>query len=192
MITPFPSGLRVEIHPLVRSPLDRRRLLLATATLVATALFGASRLAAAWDSLARRGVSDFPLSVLIALSAAVGIATPLVLLGLAALAFAEEIIEVGPAEIVISTSTFERATVRRIRRNELDGWRETYLPLPPWWTWSFERLALSTRGRLVPLAGMAGPREKRLIGQTLARATGKPLLRDFGRPPRESAAVLPG
>jgi hypothetical protein len=32
-----------------------------------------------------------------------------------------------------------------------------------------------------PLAGAAGPKEKRRIGLALARATGKPLVGDFGR-----------
>lgn len=186
VITPLPSGLRVEIHPLVESPPHRRRLLLAAAVLIGAALFGGSRLFSAWDSVVRRGSSEFPFPLLVALTAAVGLSTPLVLLGLSALAFAEETVEVGPREIVIRTSAFERATVRRIARDDLECWRQTLLPLPPWWTWAIERLAASARGRLLPLAGMAGPKEKRRIAAALARATGKPMRRDFGRAGRES------
>jgi hypothetical protein len=63
----------------------------------------------------------------------------------------------------------------------LDCWRETWAPLPPWWSWSVTRLAARSGGRLHPIAGGAGPREKRGIGLALARATGRPLVGDFGR-----------
>jgi hypothetical protein len=186
VITPLPSGVRVEIHPLVESRPHRHRLLLAAAVLVGAALFGGVRLFSAWDSVVRRGGSEFPFPLLVALTAAVGLSTPLALLGLSALAFAEETVEVGPREIVIQTSAFERSTIRRIAREDLECWRQTFLPLPPWWTWAIERLAARVSGRLMPLAGMAGPKEKRRIGAALARATGKPVRRDFGRTARES------
>jgi hypothetical protein len=111
----------------------------------------------------------------------VGLSTPLVLLGLAALAFAEETIEVGPGEIVIRTSAFEGTSVRRVDRAALECWRETLLPLRPWWTWAVARLAARTAGRMHPIAAMAGPREKRRIGEALSKATGKPFVDDFGR-----------
>lgn len=159
------------------------------AGLVAAALFAAALLAFIWEAGLRKGdYSQIPLPVLIVLSAAVGLSTPLVLLGLAALAFAEEIVEVGPLEIVIRTAAFESATVRRIDRQALECWRETLLPLPPWWTWAVARLAARASGRLYPLAAMAGPKEKRRIGAALARATGKPFVDDFGR---ELAAARP-
>jgi len=152
------------------------------AGLVLAALFAAARLASIWEAGARRGnYSELPLPVLIALSAAVGLSTPLVLLGLAALAFAEESIEVGPEEIVIRTAAFEAVKVRRIDRAALECWRETLLQLPPWWTWAVARLAARASGRLHPIAAMAGPKEKRMIGSALARATGKPFVNDFGR-----------
>ena len=181
-ITPLASGLLVEIRPLVERRRDRLRLALAAAALVGAAFFGGARLAGAWDSGLRKGdFSDLPLPVLVALSIAVGVSTPLALVGLAALAFAEETIEVDLDRIVIRTAAFEKTTVRTIRRDELECWRSTYLPLPPWWTWAVERLAARAGGRLTSLAGMAGPGEKRRIARALARATGKPILRDFGR-----------
>lgn len=152
------------------------------ALLVAAAFFGGARLASAWESTLRKGdASELPLPVLALLSVAVGVSTPLALVGLAALAFAEETVEVESDEIVIRTQAFERTTVRRIRREDLECWRETFLPLPPWWTWAVGRLAARSGGHLTPIAGMAGPREKRRIGHALARATGKPLVKDFGR-----------
>lgn len=181
-ITPLPSGLLVEIRPLVRRRRDRVRLLLVACLLVAAAFFGGARLASAWESGLRKGdFSDLPFPILAGLSLAIGVSTPLALLGLAALAFAEETVEVEKEAVVIRTAAFERTRVRRIPRAELECWRETFLPLPPWWTWAVERLAARSGGRLTPIAGMAGPREKRRIGRALARATGVPLVKDFGR-----------
>lgn len=178
----MPSGVSIEIRPLVDRRRDRIRLAAAAAVLVSASFFGGARLAGAWDSGLRKGdFSELPLPVLAALSLAVGVSTPLALLGLAALAFAEETVEVDSERIVIRTSAFEKVTVRIIRRDELECWRSTYLPLSPWWTWAVERLAARAGGRLTPLAGMAGPAEKRRIGRALSRATGKPLIRDFGR-----------
>ncbi|MEO8431457.1 MAG: hypothetical protein ABI592_08110 [Acidobacteriota bacterium] len=192
-ITASPGGLRIEIGALIGSRRERIRLLLAGSVLVAAALFGGARLARAWETGLRRGdFSDLPLPVLSALTAAVGLATPFALLGLAALAFAEESVDVGADEIVIRTSAFERVTVRRFSRADLECWRETFLPLPPWWTWAVRRLAARASGRLFPLAGMAGPAEKRRIGAALARATGKPLVGDRGRRRDPDPASVPG
>lgn len=182
VILPLSSGLRIEIRPLVRRRKDRLRLIAVAAALLGAAFFGGARLAGAWEAGLRKGdFADLPLPVLAALTVAVCLSTPLALLGLSALAFAEETVEVGPDEIVISTAAFERTTVRRIPRADLECWRETFLPLPPWWTWAVERLAARARGRMLPLAGMAGPREKKRIASALALATGKPVVRDFGR-----------
>ena len=109
--------------------------------------------------------------------------------GLAALAFAEETIEVGPEAIEISRTSFERTLSRRVARGDLVCWTETYRPLPPWWTWALRRLAAQTASGLVPVAGAAGPTEKRAIGIALARATGRPLLSGSGRPIEAAEAV---
>ena len=177
-MSPHAGGLTIEIRPLVRS----RDLLAGAVVVVAAALFGMSRLVPLWETSLRRGsFGDLPLPLLVFLSLAVGFTTPLTLIGLAALSFAEETIEVSPDEVVISTSAFERTRVRRIPRAALDCWRETWAPLPPWWSWSVTRLAARSGGRLHPVAGGAGPREKRAIGLALARATGRPLVGDFGK-----------
>jgi hypothetical protein len=181
-IAPHPGGLTVEIQPLVRSRVWRRRLSAGAAIVIVASLFGVARLVPLWESSLRRGnFTELPLPVLVFLSLAVGITTPLTLVGLAALAFAEEQIEVGPSEVVLSTTAFERTRVRRLPVAELDCWRETYVPLSPWWSWSVKRLAARSRGQLFPIAGGAGPKEKRVIGVALARATGRPLVADFGR-----------
>jgi hypothetical protein len=182
LITPSPGGLTIEIRPLVRTRAWRRRLVIGAIVVAASALFGISRLVPLWESSLRRAsFSDLPLPLLVFLSLAVGISTPLTLIGLAALAFAEESLEVTPDEVVISTSAFEKTRVERIPLAALESWRETRAPLPPWWSWSVTRLAARAGGRLHPVAGGAGPREKRLIALALAEATNRPLIGDFGR-----------
>jgi hypothetical protein len=182
LILPRPGGLTIEIRPLVRSRAWRRRLTAGAVVVIAASLFGMSRLVPLWESSLRRGsFSDLPLPVLIVLSLAVGITTPVTLVGLAALAFVEERIEVDPSAVVVSTTAFEKTRRLTISRGELDYWRETYVPLSPWWSWSVKRLAVRSGGVSFPIAGGAGPREKREIGLALARATGRPLVADFGR-----------
>jgi hypothetical protein len=174
--------LTVEIAPLVRVRSARIRLVVLTVLVLLGALVAAARLGRAWEQgLRRGGFAELPLPLLIALSAAVGASAPAALIGLAALAFAEERIEVGPEAVTIRSSAFERTRVLTIPRGELLHWRETYLPLPPWWTWAVRRLAARAGGRLHPVGGAAGPREKRRIACALARATGKPLIGVWGR-----------
>ena len=146
-----------------------------------------------WETGLRRGSFDeLPLAVLVPLSLAVGVSTPFALAGLAALAFAEERIEIDADSIAISTTAFETTKRRVFPRRGLTAWVETYRPLPPWWTWAFRRLAARVDGRLVPLAGAALQREKRAVALALARATGAPLVDGAGRPvPPPGAAKIP-
>jgi hypothetical protein len=177
-----PGGIEVRIHPLVRERAWRLRLAAVAAVVAGAAIAGSIRLGPAWEAGLKKGdFGDLPLSVLIPLSLAVLVSTPLALLGLAALAFAEERIEVGVDEISIETTAFERTRTTTILRAELDCWRETRWPLSPWWTWAVTRLAARSGGKLHPCAAAAGPKEKRAIGKALAGATGKPLIGDFGR-----------
>ncbi|HEX7252465.1 MAG TPA: hypothetical protein VF376_06250 [Thermoanaerobaculia bacterium] len=177
-----PSGLTVEIRPLVRTRRGRLRFALLAAAVLIGALLGASRIVQGWETSLRRGeFTEFPLPLLASLSLAIGVFAPLALVGLAALAFSEETVEVSAETLTIRTTAFEKTRIRRIPLSELECWRETYLPLAPWWTWAVQRLAARWRGRLEPLAGAAGPKEKREIARILARATGKPLVNDFGR-----------
>lgn len=177
-----PGGVLVEIRPLLRSSRARRRLLAAAGVILVVALFGGSRLGAVWETSLRRGeFSEIPLPLLIAVSLSVGVSTPLALLGLAAIAFGEETIEVSGGVLRVQTTAFEQTRAQTIPLEDLECWRETLWPLPPWWTWSVQRLAARAKGRLHPLAGAASPKEKRMIGLALSRATQKPLVGDFGR-----------
>jgi len=63
-----PDGLQIEIRPFVRTRGGRVRLLAAGCVLLAAALFGASRLAQAWETGLKKGeFGDIPLPVLILL-----------------------------------------------------------------------------------------------------------------------------
>ena len=193
VVEPSAGGVSIEIRPLVRTRGARWRLAALAAAVLACALLGGARLARVWEAGLRRGTfEDLPLEILLPVSLAVGLSTPLALLGLAALAFAEERIDITPDSVRIRTTAFERTQVRVIARGELTAWQETYRPLPPWWTWAFRRLAARAGGSLVPLAGAAGHSEKRAIGLTLARATGVPLIGTAGREvAREEAVKIP-
>ena len=182
MVTPRASGLVVSIQPLARARAWRVRMAFGAAALGAAALLGCYRLGQAWEAgLRRLDFADLPLPLLIALSLILLVAAPLALLGLAAVAFAEESIEVDAEHVTVRSTAFERTRVTRIRRSDLECWRETYWPLPPWWTWAVRRLAARSGGKLYPIAAAAGPKEKRLVGEALAEATARPLLGDFGK-----------
>lgn len=181
-ITPRPGGVTVLIPALAADRGWRLRMLAVGATVAAAALIGSLRLGRAWEMAFRRGdFRDLPLPLLVFLSLAVLVSAPLSLIGLTALAFAEERIDAGPDAVTIRSTVFEKTRTAEIPAAELECWRETLWPLPPWWTWAVTRLAARSDGRLHPVAGAAGPKEKREIGLALARATGKPLVGDFGR-----------
>jgi hypothetical protein len=113
------AGLRIEIRPLARTGGGRARLAAAVAVVLGAALYGTAHLAQVWESGLRKGDYDLPLTILIGLTLSVAIATPLALLGLSAVAFAEETIAVGPEDVTIETATFEKTRVRRIPLCEL-------------------------------------------------------------------------
>lgn len=195
-----PGATRVEIRPLVRGPRAALALSAVAATVLGAALFGGSRLVDVWESGLRAGAfSELPLPLLLLLTATIALSTPFALLGLAVLSFSEEEVLVERDFVTVARTSFERTHVTRIPREEIDGWRETWRPLSPWWTWTVTRLAAVRRGgRLLALAPMVGPKEKRRIGLALARATGLPLRDPLGRlvsapaePSPEAAAGMP-
>ena len=185
------GGLSVFIPALAGDRSWRWKMGVTALAVAAAALLGSLRLGSAWEATVKRGdFSDLSLPLMGFLSVAVALSAPLALIGLAALTFAEERIDVEPDAVTIRTTVFERTRTRVIPRRELECWRETFWPLPPWWTWAVTRLAARSAGRLHAFAGTASPREKRAIGLALAAATGKPLVGDFGRRLGDSAAIL--
>jgi len=190
-IHPRAGGLTVSIPALAADRAWRWKMGVTAAAVAAAALLGSLRLGRAWEAVVHRGdFADLSLPLMGFLSIAVALSAPLALVGLAALTFAEEWIDVQPDAVTIRTTVFERTRTRVIPRAELECWRETLWPLPPWWTWAVTRLAARSAGRLHAFAGAASPREKREIGLALAAATGKPLVGDFGRRIGDSAAIL--
>lgn len=184
-IEPRAGGVTVLIPALAAERRWRFRMAALGLAVAAAAVVGSLRLGRAWETALRRGdFGDLPIPILLFLTLAVLVSAPLALVGLAALAFAEERIEAGRDQVTIRTTVFERTRVETIPVAELECWRETLWPLSPWWTWAVTRLAARSRGRFHPVAGAAGPKEKRAIGLALARATGRPLVGDFGRPIR--------
>lgn len=181
-ITPRAGGISVAIPALAGDRGWRWKMAVTALAVAGADLLGSLRLGRAWEAAIRRGdFGDLSLPLMTFLSVAVILSAPLALVGLAALAFAEERIDAGPDAVTIRTTVFERTRTRTILLGELECWRETLWPLPPWWTWAVTRLAARSRGKLHPIAGAASPREKRAIGIALAEATGKPLIADFGR-----------
>ena len=186
VVEPRAGGVSIEILPLARTRGARWRFGLLAAVVLFAALAGGARLGRLWERSLRRGTFDeLPLVVLLPMTLAVGVSTPFALAGLAALAFAEERIDVDGERVSIRSTAFERTQVEIIPIRDLSAWVETYRPLPPWWTWAFRRLAARVGTRLVPLAGAARHGEKRAIGLELERATGVALLGVSGRPVRE-------
>jgi hypothetical protein len=180
-IVPRAGGVTVAIPALAADRGWRWRMAVTAAAVATAALLGSLRLGRAWQAAVQRGdFTDLPLPIMVVLTAAL-LSAPAALVGLAALAFAEERIETGPDAVVIRTTVFERTRTRTIPMGDLECWRETLWPLAPWWTWAVTRLAARSRGRLHGFGGAATPGEKRAIGLALAAATGKPLLGDFGR-----------
>jgi len=132
VVSAEPGSVRLEIRPLVRTRRGRRRLTLAAIVLLGSVLFGAARLGQLWETGLKKGdFSDFPLPLLAGLTVAVGLFAPLAFVGLAALAFSEETVIVRADAVTITTTTFERTRVRTIPLEEVECWRETYLPLAP-------------------------------------------------------------
>jgi hypothetical protein len=194
VVEPLAGGISIEIRPLARTRGARWRIGLLAAVVLVLALMGGARLARAWEVSLRRGAfEELPLAVLLPVTLAVGVSTPLALTGLAALAFAEERIDVTHDRVSIRSTAFEKTRVEIIPRRDLIAWVETYRPLPPWWTWAFRRLAARVGTRLVPVAGAAGHGEKRAIGLALSRATGIALIGVSGRPVTAGRPVkIPG
>jgi hypothetical protein len=161
------SGVRVEISPPVSRRGPRRRLLFAGGGLAVGALPAFLRLSAEWHATAR-GVSGLPVTALLLLTACVALAFPLAGLGLLSLLFAEETIELDERELRQEIALFgrdRRSSLPRPLSIEL-----TRRPVPPWWTWTFLRLAARHGRRRLGLGATLGTSEKRQLKEVLRRA----------------------
>ena len=161
-------GVRVEIAPPVSSAPLRRRLVAASAVLAAGTLLGAIRLAGEWRLLAF-GRASLPLPALLATTVAVLAGAPAALFGLVALFFAEETLEIDGSAIVREISIFGAGERRTLPRTPATRLFWTTRPVPPWWTWTFRRLALASGGERLGVGATLGNAEKEALERVIRR-----------------------
>jgi hypothetical protein len=162
-------GLRIEIAPPVSDPSLRRRTILFGSALAVGGFLALVRLSTEWQLLARGARGAFPLGLLLLATLAV-LFGPLAVLGLLTLLFAEETIEVGPGGIVQEISVFGR--VRTLAFPERSAVRLVWTrrPVSPWWTWTFQRLALVSGRKRRGVGATLGTGEKERLAAILRRA----------------------
>jgi len=164
-----PRALRIDIAPPISSPPLRRRLIAAAILLASGTVLGAIRLGLEWRQLAA-GRETLPAAVLLLLSAAVLVGAPAALFGLIALFFAEEILEIAEATILREISIFGGAERRTLRRGADTRLLWTTRPVPPWWTWTFRRLALATGRERLGIGATLGTAEKEMLERIVRHA----------------------
>ncbi|HET9792900.1 MAG TPA: hypothetical protein VFS34_00445 [Thermoanaerobaculia bacterium] len=164
-----PQALRIDIAPPISSPPLRRRLVAAASLLAAGTILGTIRLGLEWRQLAA-GRETLPASVLVLLSAAVLVGAPTALFGLIALFFAEETLEIAEVTILREISIFGGAERRTLPRAASTRLLWTTRPVPPWWTWTFRRLALVTGPDRLGIGATLGSAEKETLERIVRRA----------------------
>ncbi len=164
-----PRALRIEIAPPISSPKLRRRLIAAGLLLAAGTILGAIRLGLEWRQVAG-GRETLPPIVLALLSAAVLVGAPGALFGLIALFFAEETIEIADGAIRREIAVFGGARQRTLPRGAATRLLWTTRPVPPWWTWTFRRLALVHGRERLGIGATLGTAEKETLEGIVRRA----------------------
>jgi hypothetical protein len=159
-----PHGVRIDIAPPVSSAPLRRRLIVGGAVLAVGTIVGAIRIGGEWRQLAA-GRETLPGVALVVLTAAVLAGAPAALFGLVALFFAEESLEIGTGEVVREISIFGAGDRRTLARTASTRLLWTSRPVPPWWTWTFRRLALVTG-----IGATLGNAEKEALERIVRRA----------------------
>ncbi len=162
-------GVRIEIAPPVSDRSLRRRALLFGSGLGAGGFLALLRLSSEWQVLARGGRGAFPLGLLILATAAV-LFGPFAVFGLLTLLFAEETIEIGPESLVQEIEVFGkvRTTPFPDKRQVRLVW--TRWPVAPWWTWTFQRLALRSAGKRQGVGATLGTSDKERLEKILRQA----------------------
>jgi hypothetical protein len=162
-------GVRIEIAPPVSDRSLRRRALLFGSGLAAGGFLALLRLSSEWQLLARGARGSFPLSLLVLATLAV-LFGPFAVLGLLTLLFAEETIEIGPDSVVQEIEVFGR--VRAVPFPEKSRVRVVWTrwPVTPWWTWTFQRLALASGRRRRGVGATLGTADKERLEKILRQA----------------------
>lgn len=168
MVRADSRGVRIEIAPPVSSAPLRRRLLAAASLLSAGTLLGAIRLAEEWRHIAA-GRETIPAGALFGMTVAVLLGAPAALVGLVALFFAEETLEIERDAITREISIFGAGERRTLPRTDATRLLWTTRPVPPWWTWTFRRLALVTGAERLGIGATLGNAEKTVLEEMLRR-----------------------
>jgi hypothetical protein len=165
-----PEGVRVEISPPVSSARFRRRAVAGAALFAAGTVAALLRLSSQWQQAARGGGSGLSPLLLAGLTLAVLAGAPTAAVGLLSLLFTEETIELDSEEIRQELAVFARSRRRRLPRGPGLEFRWTSRPIPPWWTWTFVRLAAVSEGKRLGLGATLGVGEKRRLSEILRAA----------------------
>lgn len=161
-------GVRIEIAPPVSSAPLRRRLVAAASLLSVGTLLGAIRLAGEWRQFAA-GRETLPAGALFGMTLAVLVGAPGALIGLVALFFAEETLEIDRGAVTREISIFGAGERRTLPRTPSTRLVWTTRPVPPWWTWTFRRLALVTGGERLGVGATLGNAEKTALEGVIRR-----------------------
>lgn len=162
-------GVRIDIAPPVSSAALRRRLIAGGALLAVGTILGAIRIGGEWRQLAA-GRETLPGVALAILTTAVLAGAPAALFGLVALFFAEESLEIGAGSVVREISIFGAGDRRTLARTASTRLLWTNRPVPPWWTWTFRRLALVTGADRIGIGATLGNAEKEALERIVRRA----------------------
>lgn len=162
-------GVRIEIAPPISSAPLRRRLVAAASVLSLGTLLGAIRIAGEWRQVAA-GRETLPAGALFGMTVAVLLGAPGALVGLVALFFAEETLEIERGAITREISIFGAGERRTLPRTAATRLLWTTRPVPPWWTWTFRRLALVTGVERLGIGATLGNAEKAALEGVVRRA----------------------
>ena len=162
-------GVRIEVAPPVSEPSLRRRTLLFGSALAIGGFLALLRLSSEWQMLARGAKGAFPFNLLLLATLAV-LFGPLAVLGLLTLLFAEETIEIGPEGLVCEVAVFGKVRTTSFARDSELRLIWTRWPVPPWWTWTFHRLALVSGRRRQGVGATLGTAQKARLAEILRRA----------------------
>lgn len=128
------------------------------------------RLSSLWHQATRGGGAALPPLLLAGLTLAVFVGAPLATVGLLSLLFTEETLDLSAEELRQELTVFGRSRRRRLARQPPLELRWTSRPIPPWWTWTFVRLAAVSGEEKCGLGATLGVAGKRRLFEILRAA----------------------
>ena len=109
-------------------------------------------------------------ALLAGLTLAVFAGAPLATVGLLSLLFAEETLDISAGELRQELTVFGRSRSRQLPRQPPLELRWTSRPIPPWWTWTFVRLAAVSGQEQCGLGATLGVAGKKHLFELLRAA----------------------